>query len=867
MKKILAIAALSAIFGIFGVNASAMTETEPADALSKSGTVESAVYAAKVKSAGGTEKGFASLAEALSAAQNGETVELVWNEGDAPIVMKGEVFGKTVTITGTAAVDWNQGNLFVGRGGEGNGTVIFDNANLTSASDSASYGIHVSGREKGTTNKYDGTLVIKNSTIVLDYLINRGTINVDKSNLTVKKGFGIAGRPASETESGNAATAVINITNGSYVKVLNHNGMGVGVASSIPEGNGILNLTDSTFECDSFNIDAKLGEFNVYGESTIKINTLTGTGIALHHNAIINDSTVGGNVTLYGKVTFRGDNTFNMLYDYGNAYSKEYAEWIIEKGASVTLTEKARYGLGYGDKLTVYGSLEDALTARDTLTEEDRSLFTHGLVAMSNWDVPNSLIVKDAYVVIGSNNSFGNSPSSSHKGTYDIDFENAVLDASRITFYSANSKTDFSFVDSDVKVGTFMTRDADSTFTLTNTKFLSTTATNGTDEGNYHAGTLILNNSDLSYTAPLVMENGTLTLGVGSSLTAPVITGTGKLIIDATDMTAGTVAAISADVSGFTGTLEVVNNAGVEAVIENGAVVLVEKPELPTATVTELKDTNLTFAMNFHADDAEPEQIAYYGDWYADFVLTVNKDVTFNANGGADGYLSGQYDEWPENWVNVPFKDVTIKAGESLKIMEYASELMGKPGLKYTYGEVYEVVKDFDCGVYFTGEYLAKNPDLKVTLELRMYNPDNEEESYPIGEVYEFAAVTEETEIFGNPFYIHDMAIVNGNYQLGVFAGIDSLNYREVGFDIESAGVPLNVPIMTVYESVTAGDRTVTAKDDVKQWRIFGSVVQFPSEYDDTPIYVTPYAKKLNGDKVRGWTFEVPDIYTEGEVK
>jgi len=79
-----------------------------------------------------------------------------------------------------------------------------------------------------------------------------------------------------------------------------------------------------------------------------------------------------------------------------------------------------------------------------------------------------------------------------------------------------------------------------------------------------------------------------------------------------------------------------------------------------------------------------------------------------------------------------------LKANETLKIMEYAAELMGEPGLKYTYKEVYEAVKDFDCGVFFTPEYLNANPDLKVTLELRMYNPADEAESYVIGETYVF---------------------------------------------------------------------------------------------------------------------------------
>jgi len=166
-----------------------------------------------------------------------------------------------------------------------------------------------------------------------------------------------------------------------------------------------------------------------------------------------------------------------------------------------------------------------------------------------------------------------------------------------------------------------------------------------------------------------------------------------------------------------------------------------QPPELPTATVTKhYENKDLAFALNFKADEVTAEQLAYYGDWYADFELKINKDVVFNANGGANGYLTGQYDAWSENWVNVPFENVTVKANEPLKIMEYASELMGKPGLKYTYAEVYEFVNDFNCGVFFEEDFLEANPDLKVTLELRMYNPKNESESYAIGDLREFVA-------------------------------------------------------------------------------------------------------------------------------
>ena len=219
------------------------------------------------------EAKYKTLAEALAAAQDGDTITLLWTEGDAPIAMNGAVYGKSVTITGTATVDWSKGFLFIGRGGAGNGTVTFENANLTSASDNASTGIHVSGREKNTDNKYDGTLVINNSTIELDYLINKGTMTLDNSTLTVKNGFAIGGRPASETENGVDATATLDLTNGSKVVVNNHNGMGLGY-----EAIGVMNIdASSTFETtQSFLVTAK-GTMNIAGTAKVA-GTLTNNG-------------------------------------------------------------------------------------------------------------------------------------------------------------------------------------------------------------------------------------------------------------------------------------------------------------------------------------------------------------------------------------------------------------------------------------------------------------------------------------------------------------------------------------------------------------------------------------------------------------
>lgn len=183
---------------------------------------------------------YSSFADALADAKDGDTISLIYNEGDAPIAMNGALYGnKTVSITGDAVVDWSKGWLFVGRGGEGNGKLIFDNANLTSTEASlknGTYGIHVSMEEYGASNKADGEVVFKNSNIDLSYLMNKNNVTVDGGNLTVWYGFAVGARPASETNNVQRA-AELKLSNNAVVEVKNHNGMGIGY-----ESNGIANI-------------------------------------------------------------------------------------------------------------------------------------------------------------------------------------------------------------------------------------------------------------------------------------------------------------------------------------------------------------------------------------------------------------------------------------------------------------------------------------------------------------------------------------------------------------------------------------------------------------------------------------------------
>ncbi len=162
---------------------------------------------------------------------------------------------------------------------------------------------------------------------------------------------------------------------------------------------------------------------------------------------------------------------------------------------------------------------------------------------------------------------------------------------------------------------------------------------------------------------------------------------------------------------------------------------------LPEVVITDIKNTledsdpDLTFALNFAIKDMEnltedylEDLLNKYGNHYVDYVLTIGglsqDSVTFNANGNADGWLAGQYDGFGPEWLSVPFEDVTVQNGESLYIMEYAAKLMGQSGLRFTLAEVAAIVQNFDCGVYFTPEFLAANPGLTVTLELKVFTED-----------------------------------------------------------------------------------------------------------------------------------------------
>lgn len=249
---------------------------------------------------------FNTLAEALAAAEDGATVKL--HESVKVLAATGEVTGgKTVTVTGKATFDWSKGWLFVGRGSnEGNGKLIFNKAQIASASNNSSCGLNISGAKKGSATTNYGTVEMINSTVEVDYMLNANDLTLDNTKLTVKNGFRVSGRPANETPDGEMGSATMTVKNGSSVTVDNENGMGIA-----DEGKGTLNLENSTFTAlRTFTVHEDNGTFNVSGESKIVAEKLSGT-VTVAADATLTDSTIGGDITMLGNLTINGGLTLN----------------------------------------------------------------------------------------------------------------------------------------------------------------------------------------------------------------------------------------------------------------------------------------------------------------------------------------------------------------------------------------------------------------------------------------------------------------------------------------------------------------------------------------------------------------------------
>ena len=149
--------------------------------------------------------------------------------------------------------------------------------------------------------------------------------------------------------------------------------------------------------------------------------------------------------------------------------------------------------------------------------------------------------------------------------------------------------------------------------------------------------------------------------------------------------------------------------------------------ETPTAIVREITARRITVdgspvvldtAYGFLAWEGEkPDCDENYRDWIADFVVSFDHEVKEGAVG-----LFGEMPAMPGlGWQAFPLQ--AVEAGARVRLLDAM-------GFSMTYGDVYDMVVRFNCGAR------AAKPEAygtTITVELRLYNPDNADESVVCG--------------------------------------------------------------------------------------------------------------------------------------
>ena len=144
-------------------------------------------------------------------------------------------------------------------------------------------------------------------------------------------------------------------------------------------------------------------------------------------------------------------------------------------------------------------------------------------------------------------------------------------------------------------------------------------------------------------------------------------------------------------------------------------------PELPEANVETLKpatvqvdgeDVALEAEYKFTPKDPTEEQLAYYGNWYADYRVSMDADTAKESFG-----LYGEYSGYGQEFKQGYLFPQALTANEPVKLLELAN-LSG-----VTYNDLVNNIGAFTCGVWNES---AENIGKTITVELIIWDPNDE---------------------------------------------------------------------------------------------------------------------------------------------
>ncbi len=137
--------------------------------------------------------------------------------------------------------------------------------------------------------------------------------------------------------------------------------------------------------------------------------------------------------------------------------------------------------------------------------------------------------------------------------------------------------------------------------------------------------------------------------------------------------------------------------------------------------------------VNFKANDTLEECLQNgYSQWLCDFYLTLSdlSGETITADGC---YLAGNYGSY--RWVVILTDGMTLSRGTSYPIVSNYD-----PTLNYK--DICGSVKNFTAAIFVHPDILVANPDMVVSLQLRMTNPEDSSDTLTIGDTLSYSAST-----------------------------------------------------------------------------------------------------------------------------
>ena len=352
----------------------------------------------------------------------------------------------------------------------------------------------------------------------------------------------------------------------------------------------IAAIGENKYESLEAAVDAALlgDEIVMLADVTLDAATTLPAGITFNGNG----KQINGTIIAAGDITFAGVTKAGDLdFAVGNTVVN------IPAGASLQLNGSARMSIGFGTTFNIVGTIEDAKTA-------DKATVVPSLVipgaSFSGAGV--KFNVTNAYISVPSSYC---STSKTASGTFDFNITNSIWEsAEKLAFeeQSVNAKVDFALVNSVLTTGSHLVFGTASgeegvvidnsyvnkgtsrqlencgTMTIKNGSVVNGGVAKSSNAKN--PGTIIVENATYAVTGEFSgsdLGTGTIIIKKGATVSAGSITNA-NITIDAAEMTEGELANFTANLSGLTGTLSVINNDKLEAKIVDGKIVLAAKP-------------------------------------------------------------------------------------------------------------------------------------------------------------------------------------------------------------------------------------------------------------------------------------------------